>query len=174
MSYYGFLGFVCGIVAGIAAIAVRSRISVRRGGPVEADEMTRSVYRKAAAFSFYCAAGVALTGWVVDNVLRHSRGEAVQVLSPWGIMVFTMLYPIFISNLFLYWRHTGVLINTDWPARRLFELAATTICASAYVLGRLHSNMRDLALVLAPVCVAGLIFGVTLLGAAFRKSRRAS
>jgi hypothetical protein len=173
MSFYGFLGFVCGIAAGIVAIAVRSKTSLRRGGPVEADEMTRSVYQKAAAFSFYCTAAVSLIGWTTDNILLYSRGEAVQVFSPWGIMVLTMTYLMLISNLVLYWRHTGVLIDTDCPAQRLFGLAGTSMCASAYVLGRLDSNMRDLALALAPVCVLGLILGVSLLVAGLRKSRRA-
>ncbi len=96
MSYSGFLGFVCGIAAGIALVVIRARMSLKRGDPVEADEMTRSVYQKAAALSFYSTGGIAFIGWVIDNVLRHSRGEAVQVLSPWGIMVFSMLYLLLI------------------------------------------------------------------------------
>jgi hypothetical protein len=171
MSFWGFMGFVSGLAAGIAAVAIRTTIVLRRGGSVETDEMTRAVYQKASVFTLSVTGLLVFGGWIADNVLRYSRGEPVKILSPWGIVAFTIIYAMFLSSLVLYWRHTGTFLNFDCPRHRQLGMAGGMLGISAVFFGRMLTTMRELALPLVPVMAFCLFIGGRLLVTGMRSKQ---
>lgn len=169
MSFAGFMGFVTGIVAGLVAAFIGMKMSFKRAGTIESDEMTRAVYQQASAFSFYATGAIVFAGWIVDNVLRNSRGEEVNVLSPWGITFFAMMYLMLVSTFVVYHRQTGTFVETGYPRQRLIATAITCIAGAIAILGGVLSSMKDMMVVLLPIAIVALSLGAVLLIAAGRR-----
>ncbi len=169
MNFYGFLGFVTGLLSGIAIVWIRG-IKARNSGSIESDEMTRAVSQVAAQYSFYATAAFAFIVWVADNTTRHLHGEAIQMLSPWGIMVFVMMYLILIFQTVVYYKQTGAFVDTGSPSRQKIETGIMCIAASAVMFVGLESSMRELMVVLLPIGIGALLLGLVFLYSARKKS----
>lgn len=94
MPYAMFLGVVTGILVGLLVAVVVSRTAKRKNPLVDEDERTDMASARAARLALWGVGILAFVSWVVDNVLRHQDGLAVEFFSPWSI--------IFIVGLVLY------------------------------------------------------------------------
>lgn len=63
MSYWAFVGFVTGLLAGLGTVAARVSAGRKCGEPTGTDELTEAVYQRAAAMSLSGTGILALAGW---------------------------------------------------------------------------------------------------------------
>jgi len=85
-----FAGMITGILfAGLVGL-VASRVNQRRNPEAE-DERMAMVKAQAGSTALRIAGGVAFIGWVADNLLAYSRGEAIQTITPWSIMLLAIV-----------------------------------------------------------------------------------
>lgn len=129
MSIEMFAGMITGVIVAIGAILVTGRVN-RRRNPEAEDERMAMVKAQAGSAALRIAGVVAFLGWVADNLLAYSRGEAIQTITPWSIMLLAIaaIYDISIA----YFLHKYSAEGGEEVTRK--DVAAPALIGAAIIL----------------------------------------
>lgn len=90
MSIATFAGMVTGVIVAVGLIMGYGRAE-RRRNPEAEDERMALVKAQAGSAALQIVGALAFVGWVADNLLAWSRGEAIQTITPWSIMLLAIV-----------------------------------------------------------------------------------
>lgn len=124
MSFEEFMGFVTGVlVAIVACAAVMYYLTKKKQSSLmEFDERTTYIRGRASQWSFYISFAGVLVAWIADNVLANSRGEAINFFSPWGIMVWGMIFVFILAQGLSYYLNSSSMLDGESKKLRIIGI----------------------------------------------------
>lgn len=101
-----FAGMVSGIVAAVVLILISGNAR-RRRNPAAEDERMVMVKAQAGSLALRVVGAIAFIGWVVDNLLAYSRGEAIRTITPWSLMLLVTVVAYDVALAYILYQHGG-------------------------------------------------------------------
>lgn len=126
MSISMFAGMITGVIAAVAVVLVGGLIE-RRRNPAAEDERMAMVKAEAGSTALRIAGAIAFIGWVADNLLAYARGEAIQTVTPWSVMLLAIVASYDISLAYYLHKYGGAEASKK-------DLTSTVLIAAATVL----------------------------------------
>jgi len=87
MTIQMYVGMVTGIIVACLAVLLGQRAQRR----TEQADAERSKMAKTSSFVLTACGIIAFAGWVADNLLAYSHGEAIRVITPWSLILLAVV-----------------------------------------------------------------------------------
>lgn len=126
MSIEMYAGMIVGILL-VGLIAFVGLKAAAKRSPAAEDERMVMVKEQAGSLALRISGAIAFIGWVADNLLSYIRGEAIETINPWSIMLLVMVVAYTLSTGWCLSKHSaaGEEITATELAPILMILAVT-------------------------------------------------